>query len=245
MPDIAVVTGGARGIGRAIGVRLAGDGYRVVLLDVLSDVLDTAAEIPGAHAEVLDIRDEQAVGACFDGLAADARLAVLVNCAATCSRTGFAEFTVPEWRRELDVNLTGTFITCKAAIFPHMRAQAYGRIVNVASVSGKLGGIGTVRDAGGRSGPAYAASKAGVINLTRWIARDVGRWGITCNAVAPGPIGTRMTETLDADHEFGSMPVQRFGRPEEVADAVGYLAAPERGFTTGTCLHVDGGTALA
>ncbi|MQA05257.1 MAG: SDR family oxidoreductase [Streptosporangiales bacterium] len=238
----AVVTGASRGIGKAIARRLAEDGYRMVLVDVLDDVREVAAELVDATAYVTDVRDDHALR---QVMAAASPLEVLVNCAGSCHRTSFAEMTPENWRKDVDTNLTATFFACQAAVFPHMRDQRYGRIVNIASVSGKIGGIGPVqRDAaGGRSGPAYAASKAGVINLTRWIAREIGQWGITCNAVAPGPIATEMTE----GHSYGldDMPIPRMGTPTEVADAVAYLAARERGYTTGACLHVDGGLVRA
>lgn len=235
----AVVTGAGRGIGRAIAHRLARAGYRMVLVDVLDDVHEVAAELTAATAWVADVRDDRVLRQVMAGAAKP--LEVLVNCAGSCHRTSFAETTPDDWRTDVDTNLTATFFACQAAVFPHMRDQRYGRIVNIASVSGKVGGIGPVRPdgSGGRSGPAYAASKAGVINLTRWIAREVGQWDITCNAVAPGPIATEMTD--GHSYELGDMPIPRMGLPTEVADTVAYLAARERGYTTGTCLHVDGG----
>jgi 3-oxoacyl-[acyl-carrier protein] reductase len=246
-PDIAVITGAAGGIGRAIAGRLSADGFRLVMLDVDPAVTDAAAALPEAEGIVADITQRDPVREVLQRQATSGRLAVLVNCAGTCSRTGFEDFTPEEWQRDLETNLTATFFLCQAAVFPHMRAQEYGRIVNVASVSGKVGGLGRTEGDGGngRSGPAYAASKAGVINLTRWIAREVGRWNITCNAVAPGPIATPMSSAHVANYQVEDSPVPRLGRPEEVAGAVAYLAAPGSGYTTGACLHVDGGLVLA
>jgi 3-oxoacyl-[acyl-carrier protein] reductase len=245
--DVAVVTGAARGIGYAIADRFAAGGYRVLLLDVSPEVVDSAATLPDATGVAVDIRDHDAVRRSFAEMAAEGRIAALVNCAGSCARTSFEDFTPEEWQRDLDTNLTSTFFLSQAVVFPYMRDQQYGRIVNIASVSGKVGGLGRAEadGGGGRSGPAYAASKAGVINLTRWIAREVGRWNITCNAVAPGPIATPMTSDHEANYEFEGSPVRRFGRPDEVADAVTYLAHPDRGYTTGVCLHVDGGLVLA
>lgn len=243
--DIAVVTGAAGGIGRAITERFATDGYRLLMIDMSPQVVAHARSLPDATGVVVDITDHAAVRRQFDSIASDGRIAALVNCAGTCSRTGFEDFSPEEWHRDIDTNLTSTFFLCQAAVFPHMRDQEYGRIVNIASVSGKVGGLGKSEASGGegRSGPAYAASKAGVINLTRWIAREVGRWNITCNVVAPGPIGTPMSGH-ESTYEFGDMPVPRFGNPKEVADAVAYLTDPDRGYTTGACLHVDGGAVL-
>lgn len=244
IPDFAVVTGAARGIGRAIAHRLSHDGHRLVLLDVLEEVSETAAVIPGADATVVDVRDRDALSASFDRVSEAGRLAVLVNCAGTCTRRGFEEMSLEEWRRDIDTNLTAVFLACQLAVFPHMRDQQYGRLVNIASVSGKVGGVGAPRE-GTRSGAAYAASKAGVINLTRWIAREVGCWNITCNCVAPGPIQTEMTSGAVSAYALEEQPISRFGSPAEVADAVAYLVHPERGYTTGVCLHVDGGLVMA
>lgn len=242
---VAVVTGAARGIGRAIASRLGEDGYRLLLIDALPQVHETAEKLVNARARVGDVRDPGLVQRAMADAEALGSLEVVVTCAGTCSRAGFADMTLEEWNRDLDTNLTGVFLAAQAGVFPHMRRRGYGRIINVASVSGKVGGIGPVHEdgAGGRSGAAYAASKAGVINLTRWIAREVGRWGITCNAVAPGPIASEMTD--GHSYAFDEAPIARFGDPEEVAAGVAYLAAPERGFTTGTCLHVDGGMVRA
>jgi NAD(P)-dependent dehydrogenase (short-subunit alcohol dehydrogenase family) len=245
--DVAVVTGAAGGIGRAIAERFAADGYRLFMIDISPDVVDIARSLPDAAGAVVDITDHDSVRRHLESIAADARLAALVNCAGTCTRTGFESFSPEEWHRDINTNLTSTFFLCQAAVFPYMREQQYGRIVNIASVSGKIGGLGRAQTSGGngRSGPAYAASKAGVINLTRWIAREVGHWNITCNVVAPGPIATPMTSGHEPNYEFGDAPIPRFGNPGEVADAVAYLAHPDRGYTTGACFHVDGGLVLA
>lgn len=243
---LAVVTGAAGGIGRAVAARLAEDGFPLLLLDRAASVVDVANTHPDAVAEVVDIADHARVRALLVDVATSRVPSVLVNCAGTCTRTGFEDFSPQDWQRDIDSNLTSTFFLCQAVVFPHMRDRGSGRIVNVASVSGKVGGVGRIAaDGGTRSGPAYAAAKAGVINLTRWIAREVGVWGITCNAVAPGPIATSMTEGAEDSYDFTGAAIRRFGRPTEVADAVSYLVDPGRGYTTGTCLHVDGGLVQA
>lgn len=242
----AVVTGSAQGIGRAIAERLIADGDEVILLDVADHVHRTAEEIKAAGALQVDIRDLDALRGSIHGVARDrGRLDILVNCAGTCGRESFADLSPETWRRDIDTNLTAIAFACQAAVFPHMRERGWGRLVNIASVSGKVGGIGPVdrEGAGGRSGAAYASAKAGAINLTRWIARQVGSWGITCNAVAPGPIASAMT--AGADYGLESLPIPRFGQPAEVAGAVSYLVSPGASYTTGTCLHVDGGSVLA
>jgi NAD(P)-dependent dehydrogenase (short-subunit alcohol dehydrogenase family) len=241
-----VVTGSAQGIGRAIAERLIADGTEVVLIDLADHVYRTAEEIRAGGAHQIDIRDLDALQEVIRRVAEQGgRLDALVNCAGTCGRESFEDLSVATWRRDIDTNLTAMAFACQAAVFPHMKRQGWGRLVNIASVSGKLGGIGPVdaEGAGGRSGAAYASAKAGAINLTRWIARQVGSWGITCNAVAPGPIATPMTD--GADYGLPSQPIPRWGKPSEVAGAVAYLLSPDADYTNGTCMHVDGGAVLA
>ncbi|MFJ8794346.1 SDR family NAD(P)-dependent oxidoreductase [Streptomyces sp. NPDC102462] len=242
MSRTALVTGSAQGIGRAIAERLISDGHDVVLLDVADHVHRTAKEIRAAESLQVDVRDLEALRAAIHGAARDhGSLGILVNTAGTCGRESFEDLSPEAWHRDLDTNLTATAFACQAAVFPHMREQGWGRLVNIASVSGKVGGIGPVDadGSGGRSGAAYVSAKAGAINLTRWIARQVGHWGITCNAVAPGPIASPMA----AGGEYGvdDQPIPRFGTAAEVAGAVSYLVSPGSDYTTGTCLHVDGG----
>ncbi|KUO05545.1 SDR family NAD(P)-dependent oxidoreductase [Streptomyces caeruleatus] len=243
---VALITGAAQGIGEAIAQRLIADGDIAVLLDIAPTVEDTAARIGAADAVRVDIRDIPALQAAVHDVATRfGRLDVLVNCAGTCGRESFEELSPATWQRDIDTNLTAMAFACQAAVFPHMKEQGSGRLVNIASVSGKVGGIGPVDSAGGggRSGAAYASAKAGAINLTRWIARQVGVWGITANAVAPGPIASPMA--AGAEYGVSRTPIPRMGEPSEVAGAVAYLVGPDSSYTTGTCLHVDGGYVLA
>lgn len=243
---VAIVTGAAQGIGRAVAERLIADGGTVVLFDVADHVSHTGDLIKAAGSVRVDVSDLDALQAAVHDVARQfGRLDILVNNAGTCGRESFEELSARTWRRDIDTNLTATAFACQAAVYPHMREQGWGRLVNIASVSGKVGGIGPVDTQGGagRSGAAYASAKAGAINLTRWIARQVGAWGITCNAVAPGPIETPMTR--GAEYGVEVLPIPRLGRPTEVAAAVAYLASDEAGYTTGACLHVDGGYVLA
>lgn len=244
--NISIVTGAAQGLGAAIAERLIDDHHQVVLFDVQDRVQDTAARLGAADAAVIDVTDVAALQhAIHQVAAAFGRLDVLVNCAGTVSRESFEDFTLATWRRDIDTNLTAQAFACQAAVFPHMRAQRSGRLVNVASVSGKVGGIGPIDPGGaaGRSGAAYASAKAGSINLTRWIARQVGGWGVTANCVAPGPIETPLTD--NADYGLEHIPVPRMGRPHEVAAAVAYLTGEDSDYISGACLHVDGGAVMA
>lgn len=243
---VAIVTGAAGGIGQAISKRLVEEGHQVVLIDI-SQSVDQIAKVLGASAAAqVDLRDVRSLQDQIHDIAeAYGRLDILVNCAGTCGRESFEGLTPETWDRDLDTNLKAIAFASQAAVFPHMKQQRHGRLVNIASVSGKTGGVGPVDALGssGRSGAAYASAKAGAINLTRWIARQVGVWGITANVVAPGPITSPMAQ--GAEYGLQNIPVPRMGRPEEVASAVSYLASNEAAYVTGACLHVDGGMVRA
>ena len=147
------------------------------------------------------------------------------------------------WARVIDVTLTGTFRVIQAAL-PVMRARRYGKIVTISSISGVIGGVvsrAAEAEAArrGRSGPAYAAAKGGVIALTKWVAKDVGQAGIYVNSVAPGGVDTDMTRGYAYPVE--GLPIARMGQPEDVAEAVAFLASPASNYVTGQVLHVDGG----
>jgi 3-oxoacyl-[acyl-carrier protein] reductase len=245
----AVVSGAARGIGFVTAEKLLHSGYRVVLVDVLDTVHESAKKLNDpsrVYSMKVDIRNQDEVRRLFANVAERCgTVDVVVNVAGTCHRDSFEEMTLENWQIDVDTNMTGTFLMCQAAIFPYMKRQGYGRIVNIASVSGKVGGIGPVHDdgSGGRSGIAYAASKAGVINMTRWIAKEAGKWGITCNSVLPGPIATDMTQ--GHQYDIDEIPMKRWGTPTDVAEAVEFLARESSSFITGICLNVDGGIVMA
>ncbi|MGH3434874.1 MAG: SDR family NAD(P)-dependent oxidoreductase [Sciscionella sp.] len=243
---VAAVTGAAGGIGAAIATRLVHDGFSVALLDIADTVHTTCNEINGARSAQLDVADRHEVRRVMDEIVDEVgALGVVVNCAGTAHRTSFADTSPEEFMADVRTNLLGTFLICQAAVFPHMQRARRGRLINVASVSGKTGGTGPahVDGSGGRSGAGYASAKAGVINLTRWIAREVGRLGITSNAVAPGPITTAMTE--GQRYDTSEIPMGRLGTPEEVAGAVAWLACDEAGYVNGTVIDVDGGLTRA
>lgn len=245
---VALVTGGARGIGAATARVLAGQGADVLVVD-LADPVDVVsalrAEFPGQRfdSRTVDVRDEDDVRRSVDELVTVfGRIDVLVNNAGTASRAGLDTLTEQEWYRDLDTNLRGMFLYCRAAIHPHMAEQGSGRIVNISSISGIMGGPRSGGEGGGRSGPAYAASKGGVIALTKWLAKEVGPYGITCNSVAPGPIATALTSNVT--YALDDQVIKRMGTPEEVGAAVAYLASPGAAYVTGQVLSVCGGAAI-
>lgn len=245
---VALVTGAARGIGRSIAEQLAQRGAHIVLVDVLDpaeavEALRTAHPSARFEGRVVDVRERSQVEAVVNETVEQfGQLDILVNNAGTASRSGLPEFTDEEWFRDIDTNLRGTFLFCQAALHPHMVDRGSGTIINISSISGIMGGPTSGGEGGGRSGPAYAASKGGIIALTKWLAKEVGKHGVTVNSVAPGPVATPMTGTVNYD--FSQQLLQRMGTPEEIGAAVTYLASPGAGYVTGQTLRVCGGAAL-
>lgn len=245
---VALVTGAARGIGQSIAVELARRGAHVVVAD-MRDPSETVALLrdgfpAGTHeGKAVDVRErEQVENVVSDTVEHFGRLDILVNNAGTATRASLTGITDDEWFRDIDTNLRGTFLFCRAAISPWMSEQRAGAIINISSISGIMGGPSSGSADQVRSGPAYAASKGGVIALTKWLAKEVGALGITVNSVAPGPIATTLTENVAYD--FSQQILPRMGKPEEIGAAVAYLASPAAAYVTGQVLRVCGGAAL-
>ena len=239
---VALVTGGSGGIGRACAEALARDGYAVAIgfrsNEVAAKETAEAIEAAGGRAEGvrLDVTSDQEVDEAFGSIERSlGEVSVLVN-AAGMSADGLAvRYSTEDWQRTLDANLTGAFRCARRAMRPMLKAR-WGRIVNITSI------VGALRGNPGQS--AYAASKAGLVGMTRSLAREIGSRGITVNAVAPGVIETDMTDKLAEEWReqlISQAAAGRPGTPAEVAAVVGFLASEEAGYVNGAVIPVDGG----
>jgi 2-hydroxycyclohexanecarboxyl-CoA dehydrogenase len=237
----ALVTGGASGIGAAIAERLAAEGAEVWVGDVNVEGAEQVAKDINGHAIELDVTSLDSAKAAVEAVGAD--LSILINNAGT-DEFGFFPLTTPEqWQRVIDINLNGV-LNCTAAALPAMQKAGYGRIVSISSEAGRVGSKGSA---------VYSAAKAGVIGFTKVIARENGRYDITANAIAPGPIetpllmgalgigeiGERLIENMRSQTQLG-----RLGQPFEVAAAAAFLASDDATFVTGETLGVSGGLGM-
>jgi 3-oxoacyl-[acyl-carrier protein] reductase len=263
---VAFVTGGSRGLGRADALTLARAGADVVIADILVESDTSAAESYGAlaqaavaqgmvHAESTadeirslgrrslalrcDVTDRRQVDDAVARVVGElGSLDILVNNAGTLDHVGqFHDQRIELWERDLRVNLTGAF-HCAQAAWPHMKERGWGRIVNMASVAGTLGGFGQA---------SYATTKAGILGLTRTLAMEGGRHGITCNAIVPGIIGTEafhMASPAMNERIAGRTVFKRPGEPQDIANAIAFLCSDLAGYVTGVELNVSGGVEL-
>jgi 3-oxoacyl-[acyl-carrier protein] reductase len=247
----ALVTGGARGIGAAAARALGREGADIAVADVIlptTTVRDLEALGRQAVAIVADVSSAADVRRMVEeAVAALGHIDILVNSAGVVQRESLLDTTEVVWDRVVAIDLKGTFL-CIQAVYPHMRARGYGKIVNVSSISGIIGGAvskasDTPEQRKGRSGPAYAAAKGGVIALTRWVAKDVAKDGLYVNSVAPGAVETDMTRGYD--YGVQALPIARMGSPADIAEVILFLASDASNYITGQVLNVDGGWVMA
>jgi NAD(P)-dependent dehydrogenase (short-subunit alcohol dehydrogenase family) len=238
----AVITGASKGLGKAMALALGDAGVRLALASRDLRLLDqVAAELRGRGADVAvfetDVTNEEHVGRLArEVVARFGPVQILINNAGINVRKPITEFTLAEWRLVLDTNLTGTFLCCRAFV-PHMKGQGYGRILNLTSIMSHVALPGRT---------AYAASKTALLGFTRALALELAPEGITVNGISPGPYATEMNRPLMENPELNakflsSIPLGRWGKPEEVGRLVVYLCSEEAGFITGTDILMDGG----
>ncbi len=237
---VALVTGGARGIGYAIAERFVRGGARVAICDLVEDDVTAAAEKlgGGTRGYQANITEPDTIKAMIKAIGADlGPVAILVNNAGITRDTLSMRMKDDQWRAVIETNLTGTFFCCRA-VERDMIKQRYGRIVNISSIVGRRGQAGQAN---------YAAAKAGVIGMTKALAHELASRNITVNAVCPGYIETAMTDALPEEVRNAiveRIPMARRGTSEEVANAVAFLASDAASYTTGSILAVDGGMAM-
>lgn len=239
---VALITGASRGLGKAMALALAQEGASIAMVARDREQLEKSAEEvwrTGSGAQVFpaDVTSEEQVLRLEKDVAqALGRIHILINNAGINIRKNLTDFTLEEWRRVLDTNLTSTFLMCRAFV-PHMKGNGYGRVINLAS---------TMAHVSIAARTAYSASKTAILGLTRALALELAPEAITVNAISPGPFATEMNTPLIENPEINAqfvakIPVGRWGRVEEVGQLAVYLCSPEAAFITGTDILIDGG----
>ena len=231
--QIALVTGAAGGIGNATVAALAEAGATVIATDIAGGDRQWPA---GAHFRRCDVTSAADTGSVIDAVIAEhGRIDILVLCAGTISHASLGDSTDEEWRSILDVNLFGV-VNPVRKLFPIMAEQGYGKMVALGSIAAKIGGVA--------SGPSYVAAKSAVHGLMKWVAKAGASKGVYANIVAPGPVETPMWSKVTqraAPSAHGSVPLGRYGQPEDIAQSILFLASPASNWITGTVLDVNGG----
>ena len=231
--QVALVTGAAGGIGRATALALAEAGATVVA----TDIVDAAEfDAPSIHYRRYDVTSTQETDALVGAVTQEhGRIDILILCAGTISHRPLTESPDEEWHAMLSVNLFGVVHPVRA-VFPLMQKQGYGKMVALGSIAAKIGGVA--------SGPAYVAAKSAVHGLMKWVAKAGASSGVYASVVAPGPVETPMWQTVTqraAPSAHGSVPLGRYGQPEDIAQAILFLCSPQSNWITGTVLDVNGG----
>ena len=237
--QIAIVTGGARGIGEGICKLFCQEGATIFIWDLLDDGVATADRIKETGGDItfqkVDVTNRESINVAVQQIIeSHGQIDILINNAGIVRDRSFHKMTDEEWHAVVNVNLNGIF-NCTKEVVPHMRTKGYGRIVSASSVNGLRGAFGQTN---------YSATKGAIVAFTKSLAQEVGKYGITVNAVAPGFVKTDMTDTIPHDllqKGLAEIPVKRAGTIEEIAHAYLYLASPQAGFTTGHTLSVNGG----
>jgi NAD(P)-dependent dehydrogenase (short-subunit alcohol dehydrogenase family) len=239
---VALITGASRGLGKAMALALAAEGASIALVARDKEQLQKSVEEvwrtgSGAQAFPADVSNEKQVTQLEQDVSREfGRIHILINNAGINIRKPITDFTLAEWRRVLDTNLTSTFLMCRAFV-PHLKGNGYGRIINLGSTMAHVSLAGR---------PAYSASKSAILGLTRSLALELAPEGITVNTISPGPFATEMNTPLMQDPELNAqfiskIPLGRWGRVEEVGQLAVYLCLPEAGFVTGADMLIDGG----
>jgi 3-oxoacyl-[acyl-carrier protein] reductase len=231
--QVALVTGAAGGIGRATVAALVEAGAKVIA----TDITEPPGEWPvGVSFRRCDVSSAEATDAVIDAILGEhGRIDILVLCAGTISHAPLSDSTEEEWRAILDVNLFGV-VNPVRKLFPVMAQQGYGKIVALGSIAAKIGGVA--------SGPSYVAAKSAVHGLMKWVAKAGAAKGVYANVVAPGPVETPMWSKVTqraAPSPHGSVPLGRYGQPEDIAQSILFLCSPASNWITGTVLDVNGG----